>query len=159
MFNEPTCASIHTILRICACSTDINISRWIPASLSCGCGHKNSCFHPLENILGARFVPAWDFWGAARRGYQPRACLPVPPQVNAFTSSFWVENRSFPTKNSFEGKGALESLRKKAPSEPGWGLRSRGRVPPPRLRAQEPPTSPPWGPGEPPFKTMSIFCH
>lgn len=86
---------------------------------------------PFGEHFRSSFRSRLGFLGHSQ-AWLPAPCVSarLPPQVNAFASSFWVENRSFPTKNSFEGKRALESLRKKAPSEPGWGLRSRGRVPP-----------------------------
>lgn len=119
---------------------DINSSRWVRASLPCGFGHKNkiSCFHPTSENFRSSFL---GFLGGSQ------ACLPAPcvsarlppqgPWVNPFASSFWVENGSLPTKNSLEGKEALESLGRKSspgarvgPAEPSPGPPHRSHQPP-----------------------------
>lgn len=99
-------------------------------------GTKKFCFHPTGENFRSSFRPCPGFLGGSQ------ACLPAPcvsarlppqgPRVDAFTSSFCLENRSFPTKYSLVGEGALESLHKKSSQkkEPGWDLRSRARVPP-----------------------------
>lgn len=141
-FYKLACASIYRFTPVPWIST-VPVGYVLLCPVVLGTKPKFPAFIPLVKILGARF---WDFWGAARRVYLPRVCLPGCHHrghgLIPLPAHFGLKMVHYQRKILWRGKKRSNLWAEKAPPEPGWDLRSRARVPPtgatdlPTLRAR-----------------------